>query len=818
MDEIIEDITIANLQVNNNLYINNLIQPENNSIISIGNKLSGSLLLKNIQIGYEQNTMKTFTIITGTKSKFLSELNNNSTINIYYKYYKYPENTNNDILYETSFNIKVKYIINDFLIILDFYDAFGNDKHYHQYLLNTDNSRKSLDKNNLADSIFLQVEIIPDIFIYNLSNNDNFSTINILSYKPIDVEIYLPIIKTNLNYNIIINNPLKSFNIITNDNNYITGSFILNSENLLYQSIQDDTSISTNNKFVTKSILVSSSNNYNNKSRNFFINQSNQGLLSANIKLFNINNNDWNLSGYMLGNLHLLNKTPQIISKIEGIQNSDNSLNWNLNINFNINNNNFTYIDSDDINHLQIINNIIKIYNNNNNTTILLNKYFKYSISFKNNNINTNIYTIRFFYLKINNKYDVNNEVSSINIINSNFDGVIYNNNILDLSHLNKYNKIYYIILKSFNQIININDNDQNIISQGIINIIDTQQSFYINNIKDINNNNNIKLLFPNLYYNVYNPFITLLSITHNTYYNNNLDNIKNNLENNGLGFYKIRKIDSNKFYPLYFSIENSNQNSSDNTSIIYGPYSSKQNQFNWNNNDFINYYMPNSPNSRNKYNPYNNIQQLYLPNKQNMNPDPPIINNIDTSQIGETYINYTWNLYQNEISDISSRNNIKSFIIQSYINNGWTTIETTSVNSFTYNNLLSNTQYSVRIYSKNFNDYISEYSLYPIITTKISQTLNLLPNPIRNLQTNSNTNTIILSWDPPINNSSNIIGYNIDIYDNDKWINIVNLTSQFFYRLPNLLSNKYYKFRIASVNTVGISNYIITDDSLKTL
>jgi len=481
MDEIIEDITIANLQVNNNLYIKNLIQPENNNIISIGNKLSGSLLLKNIQIGYQQNTMKTFTIITGTQSKFLSELNNNSNINIYYKYYKSQTQTHNDILYETSLSIKVKYIINDFLIILDSYDAFGNDKHYHQYLLNTDNSRKSLHKNNLTDSVFLQVEIVPDIFIYNLSSSDNFSTINILSYKPIDVQIYLPIINTNLNYRIIISNPLKSFNIITNDNNYITGSFILNSENLLYQSMQDDNSISTNNKFTTKSILVSSSNNYNNKSRNFFINQSKQGLLSANIKLFNINNNDWNLNGYMLGNLHLLNKTPQTISTMHGIQNYDNSINWNLNINFNINNSKFTYIDSPDINHLQIINNIIKIYNNNNNnnnTTILLNKYFKYFISFKDNNTSTNIYTIRFFYLKINNKYDINNEVSSVVTTDPNFDGVIYNSNILDTSHLSKYSKIYYIILKSFSKIININDNDPNIISQGLINIIDTQQSF----------------------------------------------------------------------------------------------------------------------------------------------------------------------------------------------------------------------------------------------------------------------------------------------------------------------------------------------------
>jgi hypothetical protein len=147
-----------------------------------------------------------------------------------------------------------------------------------------------------------------------------------------------------------------------------------------------------------------------------------------------------------------------------------------------------------------------------------------------------------------------------------------------------------------------------------------------------------------------------------------------------------------------------------------------------------------------------------------------------------------------------------------------WTTIETTTIKSFTYNNLLSNTQYLIRIYSKNFNDYISGYSFYPNITTKISQTLNLLPNPIRNLQTTSNNNTIILTWDKPINNSSTIIGYNIDIYDNDKWINIVNLTSQFFYRVTNLLSNRDYKFRIASLNNVGIGNYIITDNSLKTL
>ena len=91
-------------------------------------------------------------------------------------------------------------------------------------------------------------------------------------------------------------------------------------------------------------------------------------------------------------------------------------------------------------------------------------------------------------------------------------------------------------------------------------------------------------------------------------------------------------------------------------------------------------------------------------------------------------------------------------------------------------------------------------------------------PNTIRNLQYTSNINTIVLTWEKPIdNNSGDIIGYNIDIYDNNNWINITSLTTDLFYRITNLLPNTFYKFRINATNNSGDSNYIITDSSLKT-
>ena len=808
MDEIIDDITIGNLQVGN-IQIQNLIQSETKNIISIGNKLSGSFILKNIQIGYNDPNLKIYTIITGTSSNFTYELNNDSFITIYYNY---RSNDNYNIIQKTSFKTKVKYIIDDYLIILQ--DIFDTNE-YHQYY-NNENQKQLLSKDNLLNNIFLQVEIVPDIFIYNLSESDNYSIINVISFQPINLELYLPTISNNITYQINIINPIKSINIITNDNNYITGSFILNSENLFFQSIEDDENISINNKYISKSKLITSSNNYNNKSTNFYISDKTQGLLSANLKLFNINNTDWNINGQMLGNLYFLNKLPQILTNVFGFKNQQNSLDKILNINFNINSNNqLTHIDSDDKFHLQIINNIIKIYNNN---TILLNKHFKYNISFKiQNQINTNIY-IRFFYLKINNKFDVIHEIPSIIPTDTNYNDAIYNNNILDLSNLIKYNKIYYVIIKSFNQIINIKDNDSNVITSGIINIVDTDQSFYIKNIKDLNDEINTKLVFPNPYYYVYNPFISLTNKTYNTYYNNNLNNITSDLEDNGKGFYKINS-NNQKFYPLYFTYQNSIINSSNQQSISYGPYSFNSNKFNWLNNDLINYYMPDSPINNNKYNPYyidtNNNQQIYLPDTTDNNPDDLIVDTISQSAIGETYINITWKKYQN---NLNSKNNIKNYLVQSYLNNNWTTVATPNDNSFNYVNLIPNTLYKIRIASINQQDYISNYTILNDITTNISTSLNILPNTIRNLQYTSNINTIVLTWEKPIdNNSGDIIGYNIDIYDNNNWINITSLTTDLFYRITNLLPNTFYKFRINATNNSGDSNYIITDSSLKT-
>lgn len=808
MDEILDDITIDNLQITNTIQIQNLIQPETLNLINIGDKLTGSFILKNIQLGNTQSTMKTYTIITGTSSKFTYELNNDSFITIHYKY---RNNDNYNILQKTSFKSKVKYIIDDYLIIID--DIFDTNE-YHEYYKDK-NQKQLLSKNNLLNTLYLQIEIVPDIFIYNLSQNQNFSIINITSFKPIHLQLYLPTISNNITYQINIINPLKSFNIITNDNNYITGSFIINSENLFYQSIDNDQNIPINNKYITKSILINSLNNYNNKSTNFYINDSTQGLLSANLKLFNINDTDWNITGQMLGNLYFLNKLPQILTSVFGFKNQQNGLDNILNINFNINNNNqLTHIDSNDKFHLQIINNIIKIYNSNN---ILLNKHFKYNISFKiQNQLNTNIY-IRFFYLKINNKFDVIHEISS-NTNSTSQNQAIYNNNILDLTKLNKYNKIYYVIIKSLNQIVNIKDNDSNVITHGIINIIDTDNSFYIKNIKDLNDEINTKLVFPNPYYNIYNPFLSLTNNTFNTYYNNNNNNITSDLEDNGNGFYKIN-ANNQKFYPLYFTYENSIANSSDQQSISYGPYAFNQNKFNWLNNDLVNYYMPNLPTKSNKYDPFYldsyNQQQFYLPNVTNNNPDDLIIDPINISAIGETYINITWKKYQNFLT---TKNNIKNYIIQSYLNNNWTTVGTPSTNSFNYTNLLSNTLYKIRIASINQQDYISNYTILNDITTKISTSLNILPNTIRNLQYTTNINTIVLTWEKPIdNNSGDIIGYNIDIYDNNNWINITSLTNDLFYRITNLLPNTFYKFRINATNNSGNSNYIITDSSLKT-
>ena len=813
MNEIIEDITIANLQVNNNLHINNLIQPENKNIITIGNKLNGSFILKNIQIGYEQLNMTTYTIINGTGSTFISELNNNSIINIYYNY---RDNNNYNLIKQSSFKSKVKYIINDNLIILD--SIFDSIEYHEQY--KNQNDKQQLSKDNLLNSLYLQVEIIPEIFIYNLSQTENYSIINIISFKPIDVQIYLPNIQNNLLYEINIINPIKSLNIITNDNNYITGSIILNSENLYYQSIDNDENISTNNKYISKSILISSKNNYYNKSTNFYINHTMQGLISANLRLFNINTNDWNINGNMLGNLYFITKNPQIITNVYGIKNQSGSIDKYLKINLNIYNNNFTHIDSDDKYHLQIINNIIKFYKNtDNNNTILLNKHFKYFISFKlNNNIVNDTYYIRFFYLKIDNYYHINNEISYTTLIQDDFDGATYSNNILDLSKLNKYNKIYYIIIKSINDIININDDNNNIISQGIINIIDTNEAFYIDNIKDINDEINNKLVYPNPYYNVFNPFISLSNTTHNTYYNNNLSNINSELENNGKGFYKIRNNDDSKFYPLYFLYENSNNNSLDQSSLTIGPYSYDY-KFSWKNNDFINYYMPNKPIHTFNYTPFyidnNNIKQYYLPDSQDLNPDNITVHTVIDTAIGETYINLSWDKYQN---DLLIKNNIKNYIVQSYLNNAWITIANPSTNSYSYTNLLSNTEYKIRIASINQQDYISNYNVLSLIKTKISTVLNILPNIIRNLEYTSNINTIVLTWEKPLdNNSGNIIGYNIDLYDNDKWINIVNLTTNLFYIVQNLLPNTFYKFRICATNNAGNSNYVVTDETLKT-
>jgi len=58
------------------------------------------------------------------------------------------------------------------------------------------------------------------------------------------------------------------------------------------------------------------------------------------------------------------------------------------------------------------------------------------------------------------------------------------------------------------------------------------------------------------------------------------------------------------------------------------------------------------------------------------------------------------------------------------------------------------------------------------------------LPNPIQNLQFVSNNNTILLTWDVPIpNNSGNILGYSIDILQNDIYINFVSKIQNTYYK-----------------------------------
>jgi len=800
MDEIIEDIAIANLQINDTIQIDNFIQPEYKNTINIGNKLNGSFILSNIQIGFDNINLNTYTIINATSSQFLTQLNNTSYITIYYNYRTNQNDTN---IKTSSFYTKVKYIIDDYLIILqDIFDTIN----YHQY------KNIILSKTNLSNNNFLQVEIVPDITIYNLNQNQNYSIINIFNFKPIDVQIYLPDIPTdqNIQYEIIITNPLKSLNIITNQNAFLTGSFLLNSQNLYYQSIQQDQNIQPKDKYISKSILITSNNNYNNKSQNFYINNPDYGLLSGNLKIFSIDNFTWNIQGHLLGNINFINKTPQVLTNIYGFQNQQGTLDLSLNTTFNINNNLLSFIDSNDQLHQKFLNNFTKIYYNNQQTNILLNKYIKYNISFKfDNQINNNIY-LKLFYLKINNKYHIVNE---INKIHSN----IYLNNILDLSYIHNYNQIYFVITKSNSINTILNDTDTNIITQGTINLIDSDQSFYIQNIKDKNDQINNKLLYPNPYYNTFNPFLSLNNITYNTHINNNLNNIYSELENSGKGFYKIRNSDNSKYFPLFFLQSNANINSSDSLSSAYGPYSN--NQFIWKNHELVNYYMPDNPINSFKYNPFytnsNNINQYYLPDTTNLNPDTVIIDTLNDSAIGSDFINITWKTFQN---DLELRNNIKNYIIQSYIDNNWITIATLNSTNYNYTNLLNNTQYKIRISAVNQLGYVGNYSLVSTYTTKISTTLNILPNTIKNLQTTTNNNTIVLTWEPPLdNNSGTIIGYNIDIYQSDKWINIASLVTDLFYRITNLIPNTFYKFRINATNNSGSSNYITTDSSLKT-
>ena len=131
----------------------------------------------------------------------------------------------------------------------------------------------------------------------------------------------------------------------------------------------------------------------------------------------------------------------------------------------------------------------------------------------------------------------------------------------------------------------------------------------------------------------------------------------------------------------------------------------------------------------------------------------------------------------------------------------------------------MPNTTYQIRIASINNDNYISPYSNSYTFKTLQSTQLNILPNPIQNLQFVSNNNTILLTWDVPIpNNSGNILGYSIDILQNDIYINIVSKIQNTYYKVSNLLSNTFYKFRIYSHNSYGISSYVITNDSLKTL
>ena len=774
MNEIINDITISNLNVKNTLEANHFIQPHSENVINISDKLKGSFLLHNIQIGYNTTTENTFTIIEGFNSELLSQLHINDSIIIYYKSKK------NNILETTSLVCKINYIIDNNNIIIDIIFDSNNLHPFEDYIIN---------KDNLTNNTKLPIEIYTININYILPSLYNNYNLYIFAFTPKQVKIYLPIIELNTiqTYNIYITKNIKSITLIP-DNNDINGSYITYDTNLLYQNnpLQTNKTLYTNH--TSKSILVTPQNIY---AKSFHINE----ILSGTFITITAINNNWHINSHLRQDIKLLKNKPQYYS-IFGIQDDDNKIINNLIVDLYITNNNIEYIESNQKSYKHIIDNNIKLYyNNNQEHFITINKYLSYSFNFIINNKNSNV-NIFFFYYKTNNKY--------INQIQN-----IYNNNILNLSNLN-IDKIYYVITN-----LTINSDliliDNNIISHGILNIIDTDNSFYIENIIDKNNNPYNTIIFPTNLYSCSNAFKNTIYQSHSILQQQNINNININLHNNNKGFYKINNKDE-KYYPLYFTSQSLNK------FFTYGPLI--DNSLKWKTQEHFDYFMPDDINII-TYNPLhitkNNIIQSYLPQNVDNSPDIIQFNPIPISAITHNNITFTWDkliVLQN-----STRNNIINYIIQSYLQNNWITIDTITNTYYTYNDLMPNSTYQIRIASINIDNYVSSYSNSYTFKTLQSTQLDILPNIITNLQYVTNNNTILLVWDVPIpNNSGNILGYSIDILQNDIYINIISKIQNTYYKISNLLSNTFYKFRIYSHNSYGISSYVITDNSLKTL
>jgi len=774
MNEIINDITVSNLNIKNTLESNHFIQPHTQNTINISDKLKGSFLLHNIQIGYESITQNTYTIIEGFNSMFLSQLHINDTIIIYY------ESKKNNILETNSIQSKVSYIIDNNNIIIDSIFDSNNTHPFENFIIN---------KNNLTFNTKLPVEIYTNDINYILPTLYNNYNLYIFTFTSKDVKIYLPNIQFN-NIQTFYINITKNINSITliPDNNQINGSYIVYDTNLLYQNnpLQNNKTLYTN--YTSKSILITPENI---KSNSFHINN----ILSGTYITITSINNNWYVNSNLRQDIKLLQNKPQYYS-IFGIQDDNNKINKYLIVDFFINNNNIEYIESNQKSYKYIIDNNIKLYyNDNQEHFITINKYLSYQFNFIINNLKSNV-NIFFFYYKTNNKY--------INQINN-----IYNNNILNLSSLNT-NKIYYVITNLYinNDLILI---DNNIISHGILNIIDSNNSFYIENIEDKDNNPYNTIVFPTNLYTYSNAFKNTIYESHSILYQQNIENININLHNNNKGFYKINHKNE-KYFPLYFTSNNLNN------ILKYGPISDYL--LTWETQETFDYFMPDDENII-KYNPLyitdNNIIQTYLPQNVDNSPDIIQFNEIPNSAITHNSITITWDKHVNLQN--STRNNISNYIIQSYLNDNWITIDSVINTYYTYKDLLPNTTYQIRIASINNDNYISPYSNSYTFKTLQSTQLDILPNPIQNLQYVSNNNTILITWDAPIpNNSGNILGYSIDILQNDIYINIVSKIQNTYYKVSNLLSNTFYKFRIYSHNSYGISTYIITDDSLKTL